>query len=223
MRRVLMTALATAAIGLGTAPAYAATFVDCGGGSACVSDTDNVLLDAAQDVSSGTGHISGTSTVIQFSTTDTDGIDLNPGAGAGQATITSGDGTLINNLTWQLLGGVGFTSAEFNLEPLTGGGPPVSPFDILVTSITNGVVTTATFEGDTGSNRFGVFASAGEILTGVTIVSDTGFGTFRQLRVTAGSGVPEPATWAMMLLGFGGIGMAMRRSRKRKPALMQIA
>jgi hypothetical protein len=25
--------------------------------------------------------------------------------------------------------------------------------------------------------------------------------------------VPEPMTWAMMLLGFGGIGMAMRRRR----------
>ena len=34
--------------------------------------------------------------------------------------------------------------------------------------------------------------------------------------------VPEPATWAMMLLGFGGIGMAMRR-RRRNGALMQVA
>ena len=33
--------------------------------------------------------------------------------------------------------------------------------------------------------------------------------------------VPEPATWAMMLLGFGGIGMAIRRRRNRR--LMQIA
>ena len=33
--------------------------------------------------------------------------------------------------------------------------------------------------------------------------------------------LPEPATWAMMLLGFGGIGMAMRR--KRRPALAQVA
>jgi hypothetical protein len=33
--------------------------------------------------------------------------------------------------------------------------------------------------------------------------------------------VPEPGTWAMMLLGFGGIGMAMRR--RRRPLLAQIA
>ena len=36
-------------------------------------------------------------------------------------------------------------------------------------------------------------------------------------------GVPEPASWALMLLGFAGVGVAMRRSRKSKPALMQVA
>ena len=33
--------------------------------------------------------------------------------------------------------------------------------------------------------------------------------------------VPEPATWAMMLIGFAGVGMAMRR--RRRPALAQLA
>jgi hypothetical protein len=33
--------------------------------------------------------------------------------------------------------------------------------------------------------------------------------------------VPEPGTWALMLLGFGGIGMAMRR--RRRPTLVQVA
>ena len=39
-----------------------------------------------------------------------------------------------------------------------------------------------------------------------------------QLQAVA---VPEPATWAMMLLGFAGIGMTIRR--RRQPALAQIA
>jgi hypothetical protein len=38
------------------------------------------------------------------------------------------------------------------------------------------------------------------------------------------STAPEPATWAMMLLGFGGIGYSMRRSRRgRRRVLAQVA
>lgn len=33
--------------------------------------------------------------------------------------------------------------------------------------------------------------------------------------------VPEPATWAMMLIGFGAVGFAMRR--RQKPVLAQLA
>lgn len=35
--------------------------------------------------------------------------------------------------------------------------------------------------------------------------------------------LPEPATWGMMLLGFAGIGFAMRRNRRQSGALMQVA
>jgi hypothetical protein len=41
------------------------------------------------------------------------------------------------------------------------------------------------------------------------------------LDAVAVAAVPEPATWALMLFGFGGIGLAMRR--RRRPALAQIA
>ena len=40
-------------------------------------------------------------------------------------------------------------------------------------------------------------------------------------NVNVASGVPEAATWAMMLLGFGGMGMVIRR--RRKPVLAQLA
>jgi hypothetical protein len=42
------------------------------------------------------------------------------------------------------------------------------------------------------------------------------------IPVNTGVPVPEPATWALMLLGFGGIGMVMRRSR-RQPSMLQVA
>jgi hypothetical protein len=39
--------------------------------------------------------------------------------------------------------------------------------------------------------------------------------------LTFRTAVPEPGTWALMLLGFGGIGLALRR--RRRPALAQVA
>lgn len=36
-----------------------------------------------------------------------------------------------------------------------------------------------------------------------------------QGQVTNPSGVPEPSTWAMMLLGFGGMGLALRTGKKK--------
>jgi len=35
--------------------------------------------------------------------------------------------------------------------------------------------------------------------------------------------VPEPATWAMMLLGFGAMGVAFRRQKRSAKALVQVA
>jgi PEP-CTERM motif len=40
-----------------------------------------------------------------------------------------------------------------------------------------------------------------------------------QVVITQTSAVPEPSTWAMMVLGFAGIGFMAYR-RKSKPALM---
>lgn len=44
--------------------------------------------------------------------------------------------------------------------------------------------------------------------------------TFGSSAVAA---VPEPATWAMMLIGFGGMGVALRRRRRTASSLLQLA
>jgi hypothetical protein len=46
-------------------------------------------------------------------------------------------------------------------------------------------------------------------------------GSFGGNVAFSASAVPEPATWGMMLLGFGAVGFAMRR--RREPALAQLA
>ena len=227
MRRVLMTALASAGIALSTTSAQAATFFYCGfdapPGSSCVSDTDNVTLTSATGVGGpgqgtvGHGQIVPGGAQLTFTTLDNGGLNLDA---SGQATITANDGVL-NNLTFTILSG-GIGEAEFNLIDLNN-----IDFHVVINSLLNGVVTSTSLTynaTNNGNNRFGVLAAAGETITGITITSPEGFGSFRQLRITAATpgNVPEPATWAMMLLGFGGIGMAMRR-RRQNGRLLQIA
>lgn len=67
-------------------------------------------------------------------------------------------------------------------------------------------------------------AAAGEY--GFNIWPRVGFGNNNQISDFAPENallrtVPEPATWAMMLLGFGAVGFAMRR--RRAPVLAQVA
>jgi hypothetical protein len=53
----------------------------------------------------------------------------------------------------------------------------------------------------------------------ITLDNPEGFSN--AVLYTTGVAVPEAATWAMMLLGFGAVGFTMRR--RRRPALLQIA
>lgn len=54
-----------------------------------------------------------------------------------------------------------------------------------------------------------------------TITLANGMGSSNaQIFADGGTHLPEPSTWAMMMLGFGAAGIAMRRSRRRKPQLV---
>lgn len=75
--------------------------------------------------------------------------------------------------------------------------------------------------------------NTGLVVTGISVGVGSGWtgGTFRgavdnvsynfgddmtSFNFEVGSAVPEPATWALLILGFGGVGAAMRHRRRRE-------
>ena len=58
---------------------------------------------------------------------------------------------------------------------------------------------------------FTVRATAGETFTGITLASGSNSFEIDNLAVTGG--VPEPASWALMIRGFGSAGVMLRRRR----------
>lgn len=93
---------------------------------------------------------------------------------------------------------------------------------------TNGESESYTFTGVPDTKDFGVLgfdewgAQQGYLIKDVFIYLDSGQGAWNQMKQidfsVVGSAVPEPATWAMMFLGFAGLGFAAFR-RSAKPRL----
>jgi hypothetical protein len=76
-----------------------------------------------------------------------------------------------------------------------------------------------TFKLDNGNSWFSARTDNGDLITSVVFdTNGSGVGDIRQVRVGGFAGsapaVPEPATWAMMLGGFGLLGAAMRRKSR---------
>lgn len=67
---------------------------------------------------------------------------------------------------------------------------------------------------------------SGGTFNGLMISSTTPIELFEIKQMTFNGvpgAVPEPGTWALMLLGFAGVGAVLRRSRKANGRLLQIA
>jgi hypothetical protein len=211
MRKTIIISAFSAAAALGAMPASAATVIDCGnqGGNSCIVTDTNVLLDDAENAATVTGTTNQGTVTILFTSMSDALLD----ASSGQASITGGiDGTL-SQISFDLLNGAFFTTALFNLSPQSGNNLGEATF-ATVTTENNGVVANQTFDlSGNGSNFVGIQAGAGERITGVNISTNGNFESFRQLRLGGVSAVPEPTTWAMMLVGFGAVGYSMRRRK----------
>jgi len=126
---------------------------------------------------------------------------------------------------------------NLRIDPIINGveGVPAGSFiteantDIELLNGSTVVATLAGLDGTSGALFFSTnnFTGAPVTFTALRGQADVvGFGgalaptlTFNQARLLiVANAVPEPATWALMILGFGGVGAALRRQRRAATA-----
>lgn len=184
-------------------------------GNNCTPTDENVLVEAQITTTLGTA-VTGLTNSTEVEVEFTSGTDILIGSANGQADISSAD-NLLNSLTFSLASGFGFTGATFNLFPLPGQEMNEATSVVISYTTTTGTGSQTLTIDDNGQNFTGIFGNAGELFTSVTFTGDpgtSGIQDLRQLRLTgvqALAVVPEPSTWALLILGFGIIGGTMRR------------
>jgi hypothetical protein len=151
------------------------------------------------------------------------------GTTSGTISVGNVDSPVPNRLTFDTIGAsAGTVTSFFDFSesfPSTG---------VFALTTTDGTLTLAQLLTNGGSTLVAQVTGTGNALTlntGLLTAGQTYRFTYTGNLAVAGNisgnatftaaAVPEPATWAMMLVGFGGIGFAMRR--RRRPVLAQVA
>ena len=207
MRRLLLMALGATALAT-TSAANATSFVGSTGGcfgTGCTPTSTASLINGSSNLTFTSG---------TFNVTDSGGIapigsGIPPTDTLGFFSLTNGSGTAAINSPFTLL--VNFTSPA----AVAGNGTYFAAVSGSVTGTTAGGVD---IDFDNTPHLF--TSAAGPFTLAVRDLSVTNGGLNTPITGTIRA-VPEPATWAMMLLGFAGIGFAMRR--RRQPVLAQVA
>ena len=214
MRKLVLSLVAGATMAVASA-ANATSFVGSTTGcfgSPCTTGTSPTGI-TGKPVGSGTG---GTLTFNSgsFSVTDSGGIAP---IGTGLGTDTLGFFTLLPGTATQSTFNTPFTLFVSFTQPAGTAG--AGTFMSTITgSVNNGTAGGVDIDFDNTPHLF--TSAAGPFTLVVRDLSVTNGGILTPITGTIRA-VPEPATWAMMLLGFGGIGFAMRR--RRQPVLAQLA
>jgi hypothetical protein len=186
-------------------PAGAATQVCEGGGCQPNPDSNVLFVDNSQGTSIQ-ATLNNNPALVTFESGESLVTQAN-----GQATLFALDGILNSDIT--IFSTTNLISAlELNLDALTAGSAIFTFFggsnDLL------GTTTQALTVGENGSNFFNTFGGDFGSVT-VSLANGATLQSVNQVRLTAGSqitsAVPEPTTWAMMLIGFGAVGYSMRR------------
>jgi hypothetical protein len=161
------------------------------------ADEVKVFLDAAiaQSITGHLGSQTGTP-VVTFTS------PINVDAKNGFASIDA-VGSVYQNLTITIAQGYTFTDIVFDI---------LSPNPFTITASNGGTASLSDLPN--GNTEFTALAINGSSLTSITLHSDLGFTQIKQFElsgVTSVAAVPEPSTWAMLILGFCGVGLLAYR------------
>jgi hypothetical protein len=69
---------------------------------------------------------------------------------------------------------------------------------------------------------FGVWSLDGDTIQSVRIFTSDGFKEVKQIEFSTVGAIPEPSTWAMLLMGFAGVGLLAYRRRGQGHGLRLI-
>jgi hypothetical protein len=126
-------------------------------------------------------------------------------------------GTYADTLTFEAMLGQYMSGGYFHSH----GGGATFTISAIVDGLNQQIYASGPVAGDFGLSAIGPIAFSGGTVTGISLQSTSyvgqAFHGFYDQSFTlsaAGGAVPEPATWAMLLLGFMGIGYAMRTRAK---------
>jgi hypothetical protein len=217
MSKLLITTALFLALGL---PAHAVTATFCGPdseGGTCEGPSElKVFLDKAKDTMVGFGDVGtqqGSPPVMQLSS---DGgamnifIDLSSGFG----TITPTQGATTFNGLDITIPGFTFTDIAFDAQLTPVRGQTTDSFTISDFTGAHTLVGTNTeFDAADTDKQFSTTATGGAF-DEVNVRSLTGFDEIKHIEISglAAIATPEPSTWAMLLAGFGFMGlMGLRR------------
>lgn len=141
-------------------------------------------------------------------------------------TNDSGPGGLSNALTYNLLGPPSLVGGDVILSDPVGAGDVIRFFGTTYFIFysdegTDGLadigLPTALFENHVTLAETGTEGSDGVFYTPTANQPGYVAGFSVTYHFISDSAVPEPATWAMMLVGFGAIGFALRRAKTTQP------
>jgi hypothetical protein len=140
-------------------------------------------------------------------------VDAKNGFASIDATGNGGSQTPYHSLTISVASGFVFNDLVFDV---------LNPNDFTVTGSNGG--TSVITDQSSGLNEYTTLQIGGTSLTSLTLTSALGFTQIKQFEIsglTHVNAVPEASTWAMMILGFFGVGFMAYR-RKGQTTIMRL-